>query len=404
MEPDGPCPDYVHKFGPFVPAEKDGKRAGAQPWANDHFDVRLRGQFDERDFSCASAGINTAIQGQRADWLIIDDCQSLKSANLTNDYVEKMRQDFFSRPGMYGRICILGTRVSGEDVYDSLIEAGLVDQLIVFPAYKETLEGEREWLWPERYTPEMYEGMRKRVGEQAWARNYMQRPSAAKDSTFDREMIAGCHNLARSVIADCPREGNSMTRVCVSLDPSLGNANAITALGFHTKRLLYLSSRVDYGLTRNEQIFDLLEQTVIRWNNPGVSRVHEIVIEANAFQRGLLDDDRIREIIRRYGVRVVPHTTGTNKNDPDIGVPSMALSFMRAEFDLPYSDKPSRDEVNLLTEELCAWRPFRRGNILRQDRVMSAWFGYLRWRSQRMVTHVEPGQFSSKGSPLRASA
>lgn len=396
MEFDGGFREYVLRFGPFTPQDE----SRGQPWAEDHFDVFKRGQFDERDYNAAALGITSAIAGARADWLILDDCQSLKSLNQTESIVDKMRQDFFSRPGMKGRICILGTRVGEDDIYNRLIDADLIDKLIVFPAHNP----DGEWLWPERYSADEYRKMRKRVGEQAWFRNYMQRPSAAQEQTFTHEIVQACHNTTRSVIADCPQHDSKITPVVVTLDPALGGANCIMALGFHPRKLLYLSSRVDHGLTRTEQIFDLLEQTIIRWNQPGVSRVTEVVIEANAFQKGLIGDDRLREITKRYGVRVVPHVTGTNKPDPELGVAGMALMFMREEIDLPYADEASRREVDLFRHELVAWRRHVSGTRLRQDRVMTAWFGWLRWRGQRAVHAADPSQFKTAGSPLRRSA
>lgn len=402
MEHDGPCPEYVTKFGPFAPRDEDRRKGIQQPWADDHFDVRLRGAFDERDYSMQAVGVNTGIAGTRADWLILDDCQSVKSAGQTTMIVEKLRQDFFSRPGMFGRIAILGTRVSELDIYNELIEAGLIDRLICFPAYTTKIDGTVEWLWPERYSPEQYEQMRKRVGEAAWWRNYMQRPTAATEATFTKEMIDGCKNNSRSVISVCPQINGETTPVTVSLDPALGGVNAIFALGNLPRRLCYLSSRVDQGLTRVEEIFDLLEQQIIRWNEPGISRVTEVVIENMAFQRGLLDDERMREMVARYGFRVLPHQTGSNKYDADLGVASMALTFIRGQVDLPYSDEPSRREIDALTGELLAWRPLKRGTKLKQDRVMALWFAWIRWRGrQHQFRTFDNRVFRTQGSPLR---
>lgn len=405
MEPDGPTPLYVRTFGPFVPDEATGKRGAAQPWAADHFDVRQREHYDEQDYSCSAAGITTAIQGTRADWLIIDDVQSLKSLNQTDAYVDKMRQDFFSRSGMFGRICILGTRVGNDDVYRRLLDEELVDTLIKFPAQ----DNDGNWLWPERYTEEQYLKIRKRVGESAWWRNYMQEPASAKDSAFTKEIVEPCFNEARSVIADAPQErdayGNlQVLPVVVGVDPALGSINSITACGLGAKKLYYLSSRADTGFTRNEEIFAAIEEMVIRWNQPGVSKVVEVVIEAMNFQQGLVDDDRMRELVKRYGFRVVPSLVGVNKYDPNIGVTSMPLSFMRHEIDLPFADRASEAEVRIFAAELYAWREGKRGNRLRQDRVMSFWYCWRRFKAKRAFVGVDPTQFSSKPSPLRRSA
>lgn len=399
MSPDGPAPEYVMKFGPFVPQPEDLRRGIKQPWADDHFDVWRRGEFDERDYSMSAIGINTGVAGTRADWLLMDDIQSLKSLAQTETIVDTCRQDFFSRPGIHGRICILGTRVGELDVYQKFMDEGLIDHVIVFPAH----DSEGKWLWPERYTAEQYTRLRKRVGEQAWFRNYMQRPSAVAQAAFNVEMIEPCFDPHRSVILSWPYQTDQELPVVVTLDPGFG-VNAIMALGMEPDRLHYLSSRRDDGFTRTEQIFDALEQTIIRHDEPGRSKVVEVVVEAMAFQKGLVDADAMRAIARRYHVRVVPHMTGSNKYDPDFGIASMALTFQREQITLPYSDAASRAEVDALVNELVAWRAGKRGTRLVQDRVMTMWFGWLRWRQRMRYVLSQQSDFSGPRSPLRRPA
>jgi hypothetical protein len=254
------------------------------------------------------------------------------------------------------------------------------------------------------------------VGEPAWFRNFMQSPVATQDHTFTEAIIEKCLNYSRSVVADCPMiteevDGqltSRMTPVTVTVDPALGGGNAVMALGFHPKRLLYLASRVDWGFTRNEQIFDVIEEFIIRWNQPGVSWVDQVIVEAMAFQKGLLTDERMQQLIDRYGINVVPHLTGNNKYDENIGVASMAMDFRRGDIDLPYADEPSRREVDLMLQELYAWKPYKRGNRLRQDRVMAKWFGWIRWKIARLALRAQNNnsadQFKSRPSPLRESA
>ena len=50
-------------------------------------------------------------------------------------------------------------------------------------------------LWPERYTLEMLDRQKRKVGQDAWDRNYMQNPgSSSTNRTFTDEMIDQCLN------------------------------------------------------------------------------------------------------------------------------------------------------------------------------------------------------------------
>ena len=102
----------------------------------------------------------------------------------------------------------------------------------------------------------------------------------------------------------------------------------------------------------------------------------------------------------RYGFRVREHLTGVNKYDETIGIPSMALSFMRGEIDIAYADDPvTRHQANELIRQLKSWRPLVRGTKLRQDRVMALWFIWILWRQRKQAFDVDSSQFNFKGLP-----
>ena len=55
MEPHGPFPRYVAKYGPFVPQNQSGRKT-AQAWGADYFNVFKKSKHDERDYSRVSLG------------------------------------------------------------------------------------------------------------------------------------------------------------------------------------------------------------------------------------------------------------------------------------------------------------------------------------------------------------
>jgi len=191
--------------------------------------------------------------------------------------------------------------------------------------------------------------------------------------------------------------------VYIGVDPALGSNNCVIAATPHEGKLKILFIREDTGLTRNEQILGIVEEAVIRCGKNG-SSVSDVVIEAMVFQKGLSRDERLIEMTQRHGFRVREHLTGMNKYDETIGVPSMALSFMRGDIEIPYADDPStRHQADQLIRQLKAWRPLKRGTKLRQDQVMALWFIWILWRQRKQSFDLDTSQFNFGGLPWKSS-
>jgi hypothetical protein len=314
---------------------------------------------------------------------------------------EVFRQDWLTRPGENGRTSINGTRVGEGDFYERIMTEIDKDilQVIKFPAIITNSKGEPEPLWPEMFTMEALDRIRRKVGEEAWSRNYMQEPSSSMSATFTEEAIQTCLNPLRSVNHEPPQNCS----IYIGLDPALGSNNCVVAATPHDGKLKILFIREDTGLTRNEQILGVVEDAVLQCMRNGAS-VSDVVIEAMVFQKGLSRDERLIEMTKRYGFRVREHLTGINKYDETIGVPSMALSFMRGEIDIPYADdKSTRHMVDQFLRQLKAWRPLKRGTRLRQDQVMAFWFIWILWRQRKQSFDVDTSQFDYKGLPWKTS-
>jgi hypothetical protein len=191
--------------------------------------------------------------------------------------------------------------------------------------------------------------------------------------------------------------------VYIGLDPALGSNNCVVAATPHNGKLKILFVREDIGLTRNEQILGVVEDAILRCQRNGAT-VSDVVIEAMVFQKGLARDERLIEMTEEYGFRIREHLTGVNKYDETIGVPSMALSFMRGEMDIAYADDPpTRHQADELIRQLKSWRPFKRGTRLRQDQVMALWFIWILWRQRKQAFSVDTSQFNYKALPWNKS-
>lgn len=381
MEADGPTQQYVRRFGPFTPSTGSTRKT-AQPWANDHFNVWKKGNHDERDYSMQSLGMRSSIIGTRCDLMIIDDPQSRKTLGVTDFLLDVIRGDWLTRPGVEGHTVFNGSRQGEDDIYMAMQKAGIVDRLIKLPAYDEdrTRVHGTPWLWPEQYSEADYLKLRRNAGEEAWERTYLQRDGLTLDATFTTQMLGPCRNPLRAIWHDPPDDVKS---IYISLDPSIGGPNGICVVGPTERRMYVLRSMSVRGLNSNQAILGQIEELCHQFHTEE-HPVTDLIIEDKAFQKGMMEDTKLHELIARFGFRVTGHNTGADKNDENIGIPQMPFSFLRQEIDLPYAADPAtRAETDELEKELKMWRPRVLGKRLRQDRVMALWFVWMMWRKRR---------------------
>jgi hypothetical protein len=147
------------------------------------------------------------------------------------------------------------------------------------------------------------------------------------------------------------------------------------------------------GLARTEDILNRIEEFAIRYGP------QDLVVEINAFQRGLGRDDRMESLSGKYGFRVHEHTTTRNKLDPVLGVGSMATSFLHNEISFPWADELTQSKLEPLLKELTAWRPNIPARLLTQDMVMSLWFGWLFWMTRKRVMRQDQTDWKRPGVP-----
>lgn len=396
---DGPFPDLVFDTGPYEPQEGQAQQ---QPWGVKAWTVYgANMSADQRDFTMAIGGWRSAIAGTRANRLHLDDLQSLRSLGQTEDMWMRFRQDMLSRPGETGITTANGTRVGPRDFYarvDQEFRGEDFYQKIEFPAIvldNDTQEPKPLWEYDPKtgtgYTMEALERLRKKVGEEAWWRNYMQNPKSNELEVFSEKGIAKCQNPMRSysMSKDQLPESEVRNGECwITVDPSIGGRNIVAAMHPEADKLWVLAMREDTGLPRNSAIAEVVDQVAGELKAKGW-RPTMLVIEAMAFQKGLMEDEAINEVADRHGMRLESHLTGSNKYDEEVGIPSMASSVESGLIDLPYADDTDRFKTDLLLSEFRAWKPirdkatgrmkFQRGTQLRQDMLMALWFGWIWW-------------------------
>jgi hypothetical protein len=170
--------------------------------------------------------------------------------------------------------------------------------------------------------------------------------------------------------------------------------------------------REDVGRPRNSALAEVIDDVARRIEGRGW-RPTKLVIEAMAFQKGLMEDEFIVETAKRHGMQLESHLTGNNKYDENIGIPSMASSFEAGSIDVPYNTEFDRAIADGLFAQLRAWKPirdkstgklkFQRGTRLRQDQLMAFWFLWIWWTELRtnVVDYQASSAFNRAGLPYR---
>ena len=383
---------YIRAFGPF----KADERSSTKPWNAEYFTVR-KARNDEKEPSMEARGAGSTIYGGRYDLILGDDLQSTRNINMTPQLLEYLRQDVLTRPSKgKGKTVLVGSRVGEGDIYQKLDSEEMLDNLIIIPALDRHIsrdehftvkngkvlvnpECEAQSMWPEYWSLLDLAKRRKQVGEEVWARTYMQEKVVAAAQTFSDEAIEVCKDRQRSFGPHAFGTENIL-----SVDPNIESGIcAFLAAGCSPQQFRIHDAREYYNVQSGEDII----AEIAAW--AATYRPSRVVIEQNGFQKSLARDTRLSEVADKFHFTVVPHETQRNKADPVLGVAMMSAAFADQSISIPWGDPETISRMGPLVDELRSWRPRKRGTQLRQDLVMALWFAWLLWERERQTYEMD---------------
>lgn len=187
--------------------------------------------------------------------------------------------------------------------------------------------------------------------------------------------------------------------IVIGIDPAVGGGfgRVVADLG---EKLVILDAQATYHLPGTEEQIALIGEWVKKY------RPSQVIIEFDAQQKALGNDDRLKALAVLWGFTIRPHITRGQKVDEVFGVASMDQSFARGDIRIPYGDQQTKDRMAALVDQLRRWRPDekRANGIVKKpggvdDLVMSLWFIYRYWK-KIMVVHETPLQPASRPSWL----
>jgi hypothetical protein len=368
-------------------------------------------ESSEKDPNIEAVGIGGQIYGKRADMIIVDDAVTLKNANEFEKQIRWLTQDVRSRLNPTGKLIIIGTRVSAVDLYKELrsedrYPGGLVPwTYLAMPALLSVDNDPDKWetLWPASDAP--FDGQmesdkdedglyprwngrnlyneRQAMDASTWALVYQQQ-DISDDAIFDpvcvRGSIDGMRKAGRLVPGNPghPRDVNGFSFIC-GLDPAMVGDTA--AICYAVDRVTHKRYIVDaIKITRPTPA--AIRQLIFDWTT--LYSPSEWIVEKNAFQSFLTQDEGIRANLASRGVLLREHHTGNNKWDSGFGVASMSTLFGTKQFDgkhhrdnLIHLPSDQTENIKALIEQLITWSPTTKGKT---DMVMALWFCEIRAR------------------------
>jgi hypothetical protein len=368
-------------------------------------------ESSEKDPNIEAVGIGGQIYGKRADMIIVDDAVTLKNANEFERQIKWLTQDVRSRLNPTGKLIIIGTRVAAVDLYRELrnpdrYPGGLVPwKYLAMPALLETDEDPDKWvtLWPASDAP--FDGQeesdlnedglyprwngrnlyneRQAMDASTWALVYQQQ-DISDDAIFDpvcvRGSIDGMRKAGRLVPGHPghPRDVNGFSFIC-GLDPAMvGDTAAVCYAVDRVTHKRYIVDAIKITRPTPAQI----RQLIFDWTS--LYSPSEWIVEKNAFQSFLTQDEGIRANLASRGVLLREHHTGNNKWDSGFGVASMSTLFGTKQHDgkhhrdnLIHMPSDQTENIKAMIEQLITWSPTTKGKT---DMVMALWFCEIRAR------------------------
>lgn len=431
-------PRYADLQAAFGPA--DGYKATADQWSANK--IYLGGDIrdnDAKDPTVEAIGMGGQVYGARADLIVLDDVVTLSNANEWAKQQEWIRQEVASRlPPGGGQLLVVGTRVSAVDLYKELrnpqhyTDGVLPWSYLSMPAVLEYADNPKDWktLWAkseqpltdtdvpdengyfDRWTGERLTAVRNEAGPSKWSLVY-QNLDIAENAIFDPMCVRGAVNGMRksgALIAGAaghPDNAQNFYRI-IGIDPAMSGDTA--AVAYAVDRRTHKRYVMDVHVMSSPTPA-AIRSLIKEWTD--AYKPHTVIVESNAFQLFLTQDEEIRNFLATRGINYRPHYTGNNKQDPEFGVASLAPLFGTVikrdgnnnnlkhagdnMIELP--DSSRNEHIKKLVEQLVTWQPGVQGKRLKMDAVMALWFCEIVARDVLLTSANVPNFLKNEFTP-----
>lgn len=301
-------------------------------------------ESQHKDPSVSGHGVLTTGTGGRADLIIFDDVvdyrNSVASPTLRGRVAESALEVWINLLGPTGRAVYVATVWHEDDLTMQLRDNP--EWTVWWRPAREEETG--ELLWPERWGEEELAAREREIGPRAFARQYLLVPISDEERTFPPEVLAACEDDScrpgQVVVPDSwPRYSG------VDLAASLGQKASWTVM-FTAAADPKTKRRYPLEIVRKRQHFpDTIRMIQNAWHAWAPRLIY---VESNAYQAAVAQELSGRD----RSIPIKCYTTGSEKMNPDIGIPSLSASMANGSWLIPRggSAHMSRCECGW-----CAW-------------------------------------------------
>mgnify|MGYP001164644066 CR=1 FL=1 len=372
----------LHEVFPDLKPAKDGK------WNLSAIDVQKEHGIGIKDASLQAYGITAPATGGRADAILFDDCIRAREAIQEPARLETISQLFYQdwlNIGGYRHI-VIGTPWTPTDIHAQL------SQNDDWTKWKKPAIIEGKPLWPERWPIDKLLARKRQIGEVAFDLQFMLTGIREKMSWWTSDIVEKCKD-PYTEFGKLP-EGFEIEGIVVGFDPAAsmkmsGSWSCIFALAYDKfRRKLPLRIVRKRGQPRllAEALVDILIEihdalTVMGPNGKVLAerRVDLVTVENNATQQAFID--LINLVCENRGINlqvpIVGAFTGTQKWNPELGLPRMVGEFENSRWIIPWGGEKHQPPIDPLHEcNICSWIEEMLGypyDTETTDMIMSSW-------------------------------
>jgi len=383
------------------------EKSSGRPWSAKEIKVAQQTHVGQKSSTMLALGRTTKILSRDVDLLIVDDLEDFDSTREPSqrEYSRNKFAEIGTRKEERTGWVNIGSRQHPDDIYSKLMTLGgynghddgtdpLSWSTIVNSAHDDECELDPdEWadhdengcvLFPEvrsyRWLMEKKLEMEALGIPGAYEMRYLNRPIPETGIVFDVKAIRDmCLDKNRGIGLGVPADKTDPTsvaselplgRLVAGLDPSARGTQAAFLWHYRDQKM----SMVDLEAQKAGG-FQGAHRIMEEWHH--AYGLTDWFYEDNSQQIEFFNDPRTKELALRLGLNIRHHTTGKNKQDPELGISSMAPWYHQGRISLPYGTAEARMKVNMLLRQLELWTTDGISNKKAlTDIKMASWFPF----------------------------
>ena len=290
-------------------------------------------------------GFGSSVRGAHPYYIVVDD--GLKDNVIYSQLQRQKSIDYFHSvimnmlvPG--GQIIVVGTPFHANDLYGDLKSKKgwfVIEYPAIFP--------DGRILWPQRWNFRDLIDKKNTQGNIIFSRENLCRPIVSDSSIFPLDILKRSlvrmenYTLVRNRDDFPMKFPKVVTGADFSISSSVGaDFYCYATFGVDDENSMWLLDlQLGKGKKYDEQL-QILRGIYARFH-PDV-----MVFESNVFQM------IFTEGAEKYGLPVVPHNTGVEKNDLSKGWCALAIMFERGKIHIPIGDKHSQEVKDVIFDQL----------------------------------------------------